>query len=152
MSHKVHSQNHILLYLVLFFFPLLPILFHTTRSRYTDISGAQDDDCHSENNPDSKSPFYFLDAVWQRCEFIIQNKLQSSSGGYHSIRNTELLSLQCPFRRNPVDAGNPVDAPCINRETPRTQRAAQDQDSKVWACRVRQCDKQQLNPIYYLLI
>lgn len=39
--------NHILLYLVLFF-PLLPILCCTTRSCHTDVSGGQNDTCHSE--------------------------------------------------------------------------------------------------------
>lgn len=97
--------NHILLYLVVvfwFFFSLLPILFCPTHPCYTDISGGQNDGCHSKNNTDSKSSFCFPDAVWQKCGFVRQNKFQSSSGGYHSMGNLELLNLQCPLRRNPV--------------------------------------------------
>lgn len=102
-------------------FPPLPIAFWTTCSRHTGASGGQNDDCRCENSPDSKSSFYFPDAVWPRCEFITQNKLQSSLGGYHSIANLELLDLQCLYRGNPVDAGNPMGVLHINRGTPRAQ-------------------------------
>lgn len=119
--------NHILLYHLLLFFPLLPILCCTTRSCYTDVSGGQNDTCHSEITLTVRALPAFLMLSGRDVDSSHRISFKAAWGSYHSLRNLGLQSLQCPFRRNPGNAGNPSNQQGNTKDTEGTHV----QDPKV---------------------